>query len=411
MGLLDYFTMSPATQNRMGGLLTQLQDWQAPDNPMRQAREGQRRRAMEDEELAWQRTQRGRQQSQWDTQSKDEALIKRLMGQRTMMGPTSATEMGPPEGVPTGGMVDPGMFVNQGGSVGGLNAVQGVNALLKPPKQDLINVGPGGALVDPRTGKAVFNAPFKPSEESRPEVLRLMEARDGLPDGHPNKAALSAIIKKMEQHAPAASIVNYGSPVPVQLPDGTTGYVQPSNRGGPAAPMLTPDGKPLVKPAGTEKDPAGEERKAATLLQRLRGSQAQLTTALQGSASAAKPSVLTEATRRVAGDTAANLVTPQARQRVEAAQLDMLDAALTLATGAAYTKEQLEGHRRSYFPQIGDDAATVADKQARLQNVISAAEIAAGRAASKVPKFAEPASAASTPGAVRRFNPATGKIE
>jgi hypothetical protein len=137
MGLLDYFNVSPETQGRVTGLLTQLQDWQSPDNPMRQAREGQRRRAMEDEELAWQRTQRGRQQSQWDTQSKDEALIKRLMGQRTMMGPTSATEMGPPEGVPTGGMVDPGMFVNQGGSVGGLGSVQGVNAMMAPPKRKL----------------------------------------------------------------------------------------------------------------------------------------------------------------------------------------------------------------------------------------------------------------------------------
>jgi hypothetical protein len=168
MGLLDYFTMSPATQGRVTGLLTQLQDWQSPDNPMRQAREGQRRRAMEDEELAWQRTQRGRQQSQWDTQSKDEALIKRLMGQRTMMGPTSATEMGPPEGVPTGGMVDPGMFVNQGGSVGGLNAVQGVNAMMAPPKRKLASVGPGSSLVDEDTGKAVFTADFKPPEPAQP---------------------------------------------------------------------------------------------------------------------------------------------------------------------------------------------------------------------------------------------------
>jgi hypothetical protein len=61
--------------------------------------------------------------------------------------------------------------------------------------------------------------------------------------------------------------------------------------------------------------------------------------------------------------------------------MDMLDAALTLGTGAAYTKEQLEGYRKSYFPQIGDTKDNVRDKKDRLANVIKAAKIAAGRAA------------------------------
>jgi Cu/Ag efflux pump CusA len=160
--------------------------------------------------------------------------------------------------------------------------------------------------------------------------------------------------------------------------------------------MLTPEGKPLVKPAGSEKDPTEGERKAATLMQRLRGSQAQLSAAIKTAPDAAKPGVGSELARKVAGDTAANLAMPEARQQVEAAQLDMLDAALTLATGAAYTKEQLQGHRRAYFPQIGDDKKTVADKQVRLKNVISAAEIAAGRAAKSVPKF-EPSNAGGEP--------------
>jgi hypothetical protein len=79
---------------------------------------------------------------------------------------------------------------------------------------------------------------------------------------------------------------------------------------------------------------------------------------------------------------------------VEAAQLDMLDAALTLGTGAAYTREQLEGYRQAYFPAYGDEPGTVADKQARLKNVISAANIAAGKAAKLVP-IPNPASSGS----------------
>jgi hypothetical protein len=130
--------------------------------------------------------------------------------------------------------------------------------------------------------------------------------------------------------------------------------------------------------------PSEGERKAGTLLQRLEFSQKQLSDVTDQSPGAAKPSVLSEIVRGtpfIGGDTPANLLTGEARQRVEAAQLDLLDAALTLGTGAAYTKEQLRGYAKSYFPQIGDGDETVADKKARLENVISAARIAAGRAA------------------------------
>jgi hypothetical protein len=123
------------------------------------------------------------------------------------------------------------------------------------------------------------------------------------------------------------------------------------------------------------------ERKAATLLMRLQGSEAQLEEALKDDAGAATPNLLAQGLRGVGAESAANSILGEGRQRVEAAQLDILDAALTLGTGAAYTREQLEGYRRSYFPQIGDSKKTVEEKQARLNNVIDAARVAAGRAA------------------------------
>lgn len=122
------------------------------------------------------------------------------------------------------------------------------------------------------------------------------------------------------------------------------------------------------------------ERKAATLLKRIEFSQSQLTTALKGNESAAKPTLGVEMLRALGGDATANMATDGPRQQVEAAQLDILDAALTLGTGAAYTKEQLQGYRKSYFPQIGDGADVIKDKELRLGNVIEAAKVAAGRA-------------------------------
>lgn len=171
----------------------------------------------------------------------------------------------------------------------------------------------------------------------------------------------------------------FSQPQPVTYPDGSVRLVQFGNRGsrreveGVAPPPTDRDAKP----------PTEGERKAATLLQRLNFSLGQLEAAVNESPAAASPSIAAEAARRLpfVGEAAGNAITPAERQRVEAAQLDILDAALTLGTGAAYTREQLEGYRRSYFPQIGDSEATIRDKAARLQNVVESARIAAGRAA------------------------------
>jgi hypothetical protein len=147
-------------------------------------------------------------------------------------------------------------------------------------------------------------------------------------------------------------------------------------------------------PADKPKEGAATEgeRKAATLLQRLQFSEAQLTEALVNNPNAAKPGVFSSAVAMLSTPLA-NSLTPEARQRVQSAQLDILDAALTLGTGAAYTREQLEGYRDAYFPQLGDKPNAIKDKQARLNNVINAAKIAAGKAARLVPAPLAPAAA------------------
>jgi hypothetical protein len=148
-------------------------------------------------------------------------------------------------------------------------------------------------------------------------------------------------------------------------------------------------------PAGNKATSSEGERKAATLLQRLEFSEKQLEAAVKQDPDAAKPSLVANGLRAVGMEAAANTMTDSERQRVEAAQLDILDAALTLGTGAAYTREQLEGYRKSYFPQVGDTKENVRDKKARLQNVINAAKTQAGRSAPKSP--ASPTDSAQQP--------------
>lgn len=132
--------------------------------------------------------------------------------------------------------------------------------------------------------------------------------------------------------------------------------------------------------------PTGEERKAAVLSNRLNFSVTQMNEAIGADPKAALPNTSAEIAKYITGsDFLANKLTPAQRQVVEAAQLDVLDAALTLGTGAAYTKEQLEGYRKSYFPQLGDKEEQIKTKQQRLQNILRSAEIASGRAASTIP--------------------------
>jgi len=128
--------------------------------------------------------------------------------------------------------------------------------------------------------------------------------------------------------------------------------------------------------------PSESERTAGYLISRAQNSANQLQAAIGKTPSAASPDFAAELIKNVTGsDYLKNLANPEARQQVEAAQLDMLDAFLTLGTGAAYTREQLEGYRKSYFPQLNDKPKTIADKAQRLKNLIDAGMIKAGRAA------------------------------
>lgn len=123
------------------------------------------------------------------------------------------------------------------------------------------------------------------------------------------------------------------------------------------------------------------ERTAGILANRLDFAQGQIKDILLATPGAKKPAAGATALNALGLGYLARVANPQERQIIEAAQTDMLDAALTLGTGAAYTKEQLEGYRTSYFPQLGDDEQTIKAKAQRLNNLVEAAYSKAGRAA------------------------------
>jgi hypothetical protein len=128
--------------------------------------------------------------------------------------------------------------------------------------------------------------------------------------------------------------------------------------------------------------PTESERGAGFLAARLQNSLAQYQNVVGGNPKAALPNLTAEVVKGVTrSDYLKNLVNPEDRQRVEAAQFDMISAALTLSTGAAYTKEEIENQRMALFPQLGDKPETIRDKAVRLNSLLGQARIKAGRAA------------------------------
>ena len=277
--------------------------------------------------------------------------------------------------------------------LGGMNAAQDVYGAgltnlyrqrLSEQKDDrLYNVD--GALVD-KEGKVVY--PGTPKQESFTDAYKnisLLEFGTANPAEltKEQRTKLSSMIKNAEK---TKATQDYTEP---QLDQLTGKYVFLPKR--PGLPIKDLQGNIVTDIKLPEK--AGEkltegERTAGFLSTRLNNSLNQLKTVTGEKPSAASPNVKAEAIKFFTrSDYLKNLANPESRQQVEAAQYDILDSALTLGTGAAYTREQLESYRQSYFPQLGDKPKTVADKAKRLEGLLDAAYQKAGRAA---PKEAQP---------------------
>jgi hypothetical protein len=127
--------------------------------------------------------------------------------------------------------------------------------------------------------------------------------------------------------------------------------------------------------------PTEGERKAGFMSNILDRNILQMQTALGVDPKAVKPNVPASIVAALTGPSLlSRSMTPAQRQIVEDSQLDVLDAALTLRTGAAYTPVQLNAMRDTYFPVLGDKPPAIKAKQQRLETLLEGAYIAAGRA-------------------------------
>lgn len=156
----------------------------------------------------------------------------------------------------------------------------------------------------------------------------------------------------------------------------------------PAAPsgfMWNPEGTGVVKIPGFEDGgkPTEDQQKAAGYLLRMQHAIEVQDEIARKNPEAMQPGWGERIASKFSEPLANSLRSPE-RQRMDAVNTDATDAALTLATGAAYTKEQLEGARKAYAPSIMDDPKAADEKRVLFNNMIQSARLRAGPMASKV---------------------------
>lgn len=255
----------------------------------------------------------------------------------------------------------------------GLNTVAGIINRWAPPSENDSRAYAG------TVAKRLGVDPAAPLNMADPTLRRnLLEAMAEVENGQRVAWGQGGGVKA-QQGQPAPSRQGdprgtiYGDPKPAEwTPDGKGLLI---NRNG--------DRKPDPAFAGTPE--AGKvtegERTAGFLASRLADSLSNLTDISGRTPGAAKPGIVEAAANAMTGGKGANIVLDADRQQVVANQLDVLDAALTLGTGAAYTREQLENYRDTYFPKFTDKPETVTAKRKKLLSLLEAAKIKAGRSA------------------------------
>jgi hypothetical protein len=215
------------------------------------------------------------------------------------------------------------------------------------------------------------NQPLKPEPLSN--ISKLMNELENFKEDDPRRKILMAAIQK-EIRSPGPSVVTYGSPMPAVDAQGNPVFIQPSRTGG--SPSVLPGYAP---PSGKETPPTVSEATSGWNVGRIVNAANAIQRAIEKDPSAIKPSVQEFAAGMVS-DEAANAARSPQRQIVVGEQSDLLDAYLTLATGAAYTDPQFINAKRGLTPTLTDDAAAIERKSKKLLELIPQAKARTGAA-------------------------------
>ncbi len=123
--------------------------------------------------------------------------------------------------------------------------------------------------------------------------------------------------------------------------------------------------------------------KAAALTTQLTRAMSDIRKTTKANPDSAQPGIL-EMGAGLFGPDAREWAQTEDRRDVAGSQFLAVDAALTLATGAAYTPSQLQGYTRSLFPTLNDTPENIARKRKKFEQVIQSGRIQAGAKAPSI---------------------------
>jgi hypothetical protein len=282
----------------------------------------------------------------------------------------------------------------------GMDPVAAINLqqMLKKQRPELKAFKPGD-VVGAQDDAGKFTEQFRVPEKADPSpVARLLAERDKFPPGHPARKVLDDAITKATTHPPAASLNNYGTPLPIDLGGGQQGYVQPPSRpGGPSQVLTVPGtGKPAIKPNESANKPLTESQaKAAVYKAQMDAAEKELATVpIDQTRLASQLDV------GMASGTWTNPAASPVAQRARQAQEQWAEVFLRFKTGAASTEAEVKRNVRTFFPQPGDSKEVIEQKARMRKQASHDIGMAAGKEGGSAPS-----------GNVRKYNPETGQLE
>lgn len=187
--------------------------------------------------------------------------------------------------------------------------------------------------------------------------------------------------------------VTPGQPSPVQAAPGTTGA---------AAPLNAP-GAPFIHPKPSSAEPSIDERQAAGWTKQATLAFDQMKQALQSDPGASQQPLKELFLTSIpgVGEKLNYAAMSPARQRFTVAASDFAEAALRAATGAGVNRDEAIQKIRVLTPQWGEDPATTADKQRRMQVYLESLTTRAGRALPATPSSAPAGASNNDPWGIR----------
>ena len=237
-----------------------------------------------------------------------------------------------------------------------------------------------------------------PQRAAPSSLAQMIAERDQLPNGSPLRAIYDNAIAKATTHQPGVS-VTYGAPVAGMDTAGNPVFFQPDKAGG------QPNIVPGVKPPQKDSALTEAQAKAATFMSQMKAAEREL------SGIPIDPAKIWSQVDVAMAGGLTNFAASPAAQRARQAQEQWSESFLRFKTGAASTKDEVILNARTFFPQPGDSADVIAQKQRMRQQAVQDIAFAAGQKASAPQQPGGQPDAPLAPKPTKRWNPSTNKFE